>query len=78
MPTPFFPSAGQGRAQEIPKLLSGQEVSRAQQLSFSLLPRVELTLKLCSTSDCCRLLCRIVSPVQTVSSGWQITTDIGR
>jgi hypothetical protein len=25
MPTPFFPSVGQGRAQEIPKLLSGQE-----------------------------------------------------
>ena len=25
MPTPFFPSVGQGRAQEIPKLLSGQQ-----------------------------------------------------
>ena len=25
MPTPFFPSAAPGRAQEIPKLLSGQE-----------------------------------------------------
>ncbi len=25
MPTPFFPSVGKGRAQEIPKLLSGQE-----------------------------------------------------
>jgi hypothetical protein len=25
MPTPYFPSVGQGRAQEIPELLSGQE-----------------------------------------------------
>ncbi len=25
MPTPFFPSVGQGRVQEIPKLMSGQE-----------------------------------------------------
>ena len=45
------------------------QLSRAQQVSLSLLPRVELTLKLCTTSDCCRVLCRIVSAVQTVSSG---------
>ena len=45
------------------------QLSRAQQVSLSLLPRVELTLKLCTTSDCCRVLCRIVSPAQTVPSG---------
>ena len=45
------------------------QLSRAEQVSVSLLPRVELTLKLCTTSDCCRVLCRIVSPAQTVPSG---------
>ena len=45
------------------------QLSRAQQVSISLLPCVELTLKLCTTSDCCRVLCRIVSPAQTVPSG---------
>jgi len=45
------------------------QLSRAQQVSLSLLPRVDLTLKLCTTSDCCRVMCRIVSPSQTVPSG---------
>ena len=43
------------------------QFSHVQQVSF-FLPRVEVTLKLCITSDCCRLLCRIVSPTQTVLS----------
>jgi hypothetical protein len=43
--------------------------SRTQQVRVSLLPRVEFTHQFCMTSDCCRLLSRIVSsPVQTVSS----------
>ena len=37
-------------------------------LPVHVLPRVEVTLKLCMTSDCCRLSCRIVSPLQTVPS----------
>jgi hypothetical protein len=44
------------------------QLSRAQQVSFSLLPRVALTLQFCKTSDCCCLLCRIVCPSQIVSS----------
>jgi hypothetical protein len=43
------------------------QVSRAKQVKVSLLPRATLTLQFCITSDCCRLLCWIVSPAQTAS-----------
>jgi hypothetical protein len=47
-----------------------------QQVRVSLLPRVALTLQFCMTSDCCHLLCRIVSPCQTVSSTANMSPQI--
>jgi hypothetical protein len=52
------------------------QLSRAQQVSFSLLPCVALTLQFWETSDCCCLLCRIVCPPQTVSSTANTSTQI--
>ncbi len=50
------------------RVSGGISMSSSQQVSISLLRRVEVTGKLCMSSNCCRLLCRIVSPSQTVSS----------
>jgi hypothetical protein len=43
-----------------------KDTSTPTATNSSLIP---LTLKHCTTSDCCRVMCRIVSPAQTVSSG---------
>jgi hypothetical protein len=50
--------------------------SRVQQVIVSVLPRVDLTLQFSMTSDSPRLLCRIVSPVQTVSSTVNMSLQI--
>jgi hypothetical protein len=52
------------------RVSGGISMSRFLAHNKSLSPSsVDLTLKLCTTSDCCRVVCRIVSPAQTVPSG---------
>ncbi len=52
------------------------QLSRVKQVRVSPLPRVALTFQFCITSDFCRLLCRTVPPVKTVSSTSNISPEI--
>ncbi len=59
LPLPVLtPTASRGYTRHL------HDLSRATSKLFSFL----VLRSLCMTSDCCRLLCRIVSPAQTVSS----------